>query len=123
RVHVVAHDQHRAVALLHGGQCAQRHHLALVAADAQLPQVLDLLAEVGGRLDVDLPGSAEAVEVVDVQGAQVDLQRVEDLAHGHAHGLGLGAVDVQVQPGRVGPEAGEQPLQPGGVPAGGDDVV
>ena len=30
--------------------------------------------------DVDLPGTAELVEVVDVVRAQVDLQRVEDVA-------------------------------------------
>ena len=40
----------------------------------QSGQVVDLLAEVGVALDVDLPGAAEAVEVVDVERAQVDLQ-------------------------------------------------
>ena len=40
-------------------------------------QVVDLLAEIGVSLDVDLPGAAESVEVVDVQRAQVDLQRIE----------------------------------------------
>ena len=42
-------------------------------------QVVDLLAEVGVALDVDLPGAAEPVEVVDVERAEVDLQRVEQL--------------------------------------------
>ena len=35
-------------------------------ADLELLEVLDLLAEVGVGLHVDLPGAAEAVEVVDV---------------------------------------------------------
>ena len=40
-------------------------------------------------------------------------------AQGHA----LGAVDVEVEPGRVGPRAVEQALQPGGLVAAGDDLV
>ena len=73
------------------------------------------LRKFGVALDVDLPGPAEAVEVVDVKRAEVDLQRVEDLAHRHAHGLDLGAVDVEVEPGRVGPEAGEEAVDAAGV--------
>ena len=76
-------------------------------------QVLDCLRNVGVGLDVDLPGAAEAVEVVDVQRAEVDLQRVEHLVIDTPMRLGLGAVDVQVQPRRVGAEAGEQALQLG----------
>ena len=70
-----------------------------------------LVAEARVGLDVDLPGPAELVEVVDVVRAQVDLQRVEDVADRHAQGHALGAVDVEVQPGRVGPGAVEQALQ------------
>ena len=72
-------------------------------------QVVDLLAEVGLSLHVDLPGAAEPVEVVDVERAQVDLQGVEQLGDRDARQLGLVAVDVEVEPGRVGPEAGEEP--------------
>ena len=61
-------------------------------------------------LDVDLPGAAELVEVVDVVRAEVDLQRVEDVADRHAQRHALGAVDVEVEPGRVGPGAVEQVL-------------
>ncbi len=64
----------------------------------QRRQVADLLAEVGVALDVDLPGAAEQVEVVDVERAQVDLQGVEQLGDRDARQLGLVAVDVQVQP-------------------------
>ncbi len=81
---------------------------AAVVADLELLEVVDLLAVAGVGLHVDLPGAAEAVEVVDVQRAQVDLQRDEDLGHRHALDLGLGAVDVEEQPGGVGAEAAEQ---------------
>ena len=57
----------------------------LLVADLELLEVLDLLAEVGVALDVDLPGPAEAVEVVDVERAEVDLERVEHLGHRDAH--------------------------------------
>ena len=87
------------------------HHPPALGSDLQLGQVVDLLAEIGLALHVDLPGSAEQVEVVDVQRAQVDLQRIEQLGDRDAQQPGLGAVDVEVEPGRVGPEAGEEPAQ------------
>ena len=69
----------------------------------------DLAERVQG-LDVDLPGAAEAIEVVDVVGAERRFQRGAQIVDRHAAILGLGPVDDQFQPGRVGPEAGEQAL-------------
>ena len=69
------------------------------------------VAELLVGLDVDLPGPAELVEIVDVVGAQVDLQRVEDVADRDAQGQALGAVDVEVEPGRVRPGAVDQAVQ------------
>ena len=89
-----------------------------VVANLELLDVLDLLAELGVGLDVHLPGAAEAVEIVDVERAEVDLERVEDFGHGDAHGLGLVAVDVEEEPGRVGAETAEQALQAGDIVAG-----
>src|SRR5436305_589128 len=83
----------------------------------------DQLPEGGIALDVDLPGPPEAVEVVHVQRTEVDLERVEDLVHRHAHGAHLVAVDVQEEPGGVGPEAGEEPLEALGAVALGDDLL
>ena len=77
----------------------------------------------GIGLDVHLPGPAVLIEIVHVVGAQVDLQGVEDVADLHAVEHALGAVDVQVQPGRVGPGAVEKVRQPVGVAAPGDDLV
>ena len=66
---------------------------------------------------------AELVEVVDVVRAQVDLQRVEELADRHAQGHALGPVDVEVQPGRVGPGAVEEALEPRRLVAPLDDLI
>ena len=64
-----------------------------------------------GRLDVDLPRSAELVEVVDVVRAQIDLEGVEHIAQRHSQRHALGPIDLQVQPGRLGAGTGEQSLQ------------
>ena len=90
RVHVVAHDQHRPADCRAPWRSVPSGTISpLVVADLELLEVLDLLAEVCVGLHVDLPGAAEAVEVVDVERAEVDLQRVEHLVHRHAHRLGL----------------------------------
>ena len=86
-------------------------------------QIVDRHAELGVGLHVHLPGAAEAIEIVDIQRAEVDLQHVEDVGHGDAHRLDGGAVDIQIQPGGVGPEAGEQPLQAGVTFAFVDDLL
>ena len=74
-------------------------------------------------LDVHLPGPAVSIEIVHVVGTQVDLQRVEDVADLHAVKHALGAVDFQVQPGRVGPGTVEKVSQPVGLAAAGDDLL
>ena len=58
-------------------------------------------------LDVDLPGAAEQVEVVDVVAAERGLQGGEDVAHLDAQHLRLVAVDVEIDLRRVGGEGGE----------------
>ena len=54
----------------------------VAVADLELPDLLGRAAERPVGLELDLPGAAELVEVVDVQRAHVDLQRVEDVADG-----------------------------------------
>ena len=79
-VHVVAHDHHRPA------RC--RGPSTSVPRGTISPEALRTLscstssrraAEAGVGLDVDLPGAAELVEVVDVERAHVDLQGVEDV--------------------------------------------
>jgi hypothetical protein len=79
--------------------------------------------ELGVGLHVHLPGPAVTVEVVDVVGAEIDLQSIENVAHLHAQGHALGAVDFQVEPGRVRPGAAEHALQAVRVSAAGHDLV
>ena len=91
----------------------QRHHVAIGVADLELFDGLRVHAEGGVGLDVDLPGAAEAVEVVDVVAAQVGLQRVEDVGELDPHRLDLHAVDIHVELGGAGAEAVEQADQAG----------
>ena len=113
RVEVVADDHHGSADVPNLGERAQGHHAAPFATDPQAREVVDLLAEVGIALHIDLPGAAEPVEVVDVERAEIDLQRVEEFSDRYTQQLCLLAVDIQVEPGRIGAEAGEKPLQPG----------
>jgi hypothetical protein len=65
----------------------------------------------------------EGNEVVDVVRAQVDLERIEDVADVHPQSHALGPVDVEVEPGGVGPAAAEEALQAPRAVAPGDDLV
>ena len=76
---------------------------------AELGKIIDLLAKIGLTLDVDLPCAPESVEVVDIERAEIDLERVEHLAHRHAHHLDPVAIDVEVEPRSIRPEAREDP--------------
>ena len=58
--------------------------------------MLQLAAKILGRLDVDLPGPAEQVEVVHVDAAQRGLQRGEDIVDIEPDRLRLVAVDVEI---------------------------
>ena len=59
----------------------------------------------------DAEGAAEQVEVVDVERAEIDLQRVEDVRQAEAEQLRLVAVEVVVELRRRGGERGEQLLR------------
>ncbi len=117
------HHPIRAGAVADLDEGRQRDHLAAVVAHLQLADLLGRQAELLVGLDVDLVGTAEAVEVVGVQRAEVDLHGVEYLVDGHAVGLGLLAVDVGVHLRHVDLVAGEQPGQFRIVRALGDDVL
>ena len=123
RKHVVAGDLDRPGGVADLGHRPQRHHVAVGVADLELLDGLRVHAEGGVGLDVDLPGAAEAVEVVDVVAAQVGLQHVEDVGQLHPHRLDLGPVHVHVELGRAGAEAVEQADEAGLLVALGGQVV
>ena len=80
------------------------------------------LRNCGVGLHVDLPGAAEAVEVVDVERAEVDLQRVEDLAHRHAHASWPWSRSMsRYSQGVLARKLVNRPCRPGVVVAVGDD--
>ena len=83
------------------------------AAHVDAIDVLDRVAERRLGLDIDLPGAAEQVEVVDVEAAERRLQRVEDVADLDAQHLRLVAVDVETDLRRVGGEGAEDAGQLG----------
>ena len=104
RVEVVAVDEDRAADFADVGQRAQRDHLSLVVADLQQIDVVDLVAEIALGLDVDLPVAAEGVETVDVERAEIDLQRLIHVVQRYSQRGDLGPVDVQVELRRGGAE-------------------
>ena len=85
----------------------ERHHRARRAARLQLAQVraVEPVGPVG--LCPHLEGVAEIVEVVDVGGGEIGLERREHLVVGHAQDLRLLAIDIGVETRRLGVEAGE----------------
>src|SRR6266404_2726522 len=89
---VVTDDRGRGRDQLNVGDCAQRDQIALRGADADPKDVLDGLAVVSVGLDLVLPASAKAVEVVDVAAVPRGLQSAEEITHGDTQDLGALAV-------------------------------
>ena len=78
---------------LHTHQSANGNHLALVVAYVEGSNVLRFNPELVIGLDLDLPGTPELVEVIDISRTEIGLQRIEYLAQRNAQFFGLGAVD------------------------------
>ncbi len=112
-VEVVADQRRGPEHQAHRGERADRHHLALGVPHVHLEDVVDLAAEVLVGLDVDLPGAAEQVEVVDVEAAERALQRGEHVVDVDAQRLRLVAVEIEVELRRVGGEGAEHARQLG----------
>ena len=81
----------------------------------KLQHVLRLQPErrVGLRLHPE--GAAEQIEVVDIDRAEIDLQRVEHVGDVDAEQLRLGAVDIEIKLRGRGLEQREHLLQAGGL--------
>ena len=84
-----------------GGYGAERHHLALVVLDVGVHDVVDAGAVFRRGLHLHLERVADQVEIIDVHGGQLALERRENAVHGHVHALRLFTVDVQEKLGRV----------------------
>jgi hypothetical protein len=107
----------------HRGERGQRDHLALGISHVEAPDVLGLGARPLVGLHEDAVDAPVLVEVVDVERAQVDLQRRGDVGDRDAEGLGLGAVDVHVELRRRRPEGRVEPDEIGPGIAALDDVL
>ena len=97
RIEIVARHAVGAGHVAHGGEGAERHRVAARVAHADLEHVLRVEPVGGVRLRRHAEDAAQQVEVVDVGGAQVGLQRAEHIGHAHAQHLHLGAVDVEIE--------------------------
>ncbi len=104
-------------------QRRERHHLAALRARPQPRYVLGLRAQVALRLGIHAEQTTEAVEVVDVEAAHEDAERLEDVVHRHAEGLGLRAIEVDEHLRHAGPEGGEEVAQLGRLVAGLDHAL
>src|SRR5919204_2283657 len=85
---VVTNDRRRGGDELNIGDRAQRDQIALRCAYPYPKDVSDPLAVRRIGLDLDLPGAAKAVEVVDVGTAHRGLQCAEDVADRDTQSLG-----------------------------------
>ena len=94
---VVAGDDLRTCHDAKGGDRLQRHHGALAVADVDLPQIRHIASIDRFALQVDLPGPAEQIEVVDEVAAERGLECGEDIIDRESQGLGLLAVDVEIK--------------------------
>jgi hypothetical protein len=67
--------------------CRQRHHPAGQVADVDALYVLRAVAEFRLRLQVHAPNAAEAAKVVDIEGAEIRLQRPKHIGQTDTHHL------------------------------------
>ena len=74
---------------MHRRERAKRHGLAAGAAHADLEHVLGVEPIGGIRLRRDAEDAPEQIEVVDVGGAEIGLQRAEHVGHVDAQQLRL----------------------------------
>ncbi len=80
---------------------SERHHVARGVARLQRQDVFDLGTERRVRLRDHAIRAAETVEVVHVQRAEIDLQRLEDVGEPHVLPLHFHAIDVHLELGHV----------------------
>ena len=90
---------------------AQRHHATGIVAHIKTRQIGRRGARILVGLQRHAEGAAEQVEVVDVERAEIDLQRGEDVRQIEPEQLGLVAVEIVIELRRRGAERGEELLR------------
>src|ERR1700677_4130775 len=96
-IHVVADDAVRAVDAADGNKGAEGDHGALAVAGFEVEDVGRFASEGAVGLGGDMVSAAEKIQIVDVKGAEVNLERVKNIGQRHAHRLGLEAVHVEIK--------------------------
>ena len=122
-IQVVTIDAIRAGDVLQIHHRAQRHHLPAGVSRLELFDILRPRAKWRVRLRHDTIGSAEIVEVVDVQAAEINLQSLKRIGDGDVLLLGLDAIKVGVELRDIRAKAREQRLQFSVLAALGDEIV
>ncbi len=87
-------DDRRALAFARADQRRERHDSARRRVDVDVLQVSDHRAIRRVGLNEDAIGPIEVIEVIDVERAEVDLERVEDVAERNAERFRLLAIDI-----------------------------
>jgi hypothetical protein len=105
------HHAFKAGGALHRDERTKRHHLALGIARLQLHDVFRLMAVAGVGRHIHLVDATEAVEVVDVQRAEISLHGVVDVSQIHTFRLRLFAIHVGINLRHAHLVAGEQTSQ------------
>ncbi len=123
RVAVVAHQLHRTLDPVRGGERGERHHGSIAAARVELHDVFRLQAARRVGLHDDALLAPAAGEVVDVGRAERDRQHAVDVGEGHAQRVGFFAVDVDLQLRRVFQPLGTHALEDGALGGQAEQLV
>ena len=78
-------------------QGAERDHLTFGITRLKTGDVFRAIAKGSIGLGNDLEGAAEAVEVIQIKGAEINLHRLEEILQWNALLLGFDAIDVGVE--------------------------
>ena len=89
-------------------QGAQGDTISVIVQDLDSEDVVGKPAAVGIGLNINPPGLAEPVEVIDVIPSQVDLEGLEDRGDRHVEIAGLAPVELVPKLGHADREGGEE---------------
>ncbi|MNJ51680.1 hypothetical protein D3C77_469910 [compost metagenome] len=109
RIAVVANHPVRPGTWRNGDKRGQRQHRPGFVAYLKAADGFGLHAVIGIGLSRHFVRAAEAVEVIDVERAQVHLQRLEDIRQLHPLAFRLGPIDDHIELRCIDVEAGHQP--------------